>query len=268
MMNVPGSSSLPGPASRRGEVIDFTPAATDPLPSGIVRQVVRSLARGRFGPGERLPTEDELALRFGVSRTVVREAMRVLSARGLVEVRQGSGTRIAPSERWHLLDPMLLFELMQSGHHVDLVHELTELRRIFEGEAAALAAVRRGKADLVRLEDLCASMRSALADAEQFTALDVAFHDSVLAAAHNRLLRQALQPLTAVLYSARLLTNRHYIAVHRRGACVSLAGHVRIQQRIALGQPAAARRAMIAHLAQFEADLRRSVAAAPPGRPG
>jgi GntR family transcriptional regulator, galactonate operon transcriptional repressor len=260
-------STLAVPPRPRRERAEFVPAESDPLPAGIVRQVVRGLALGQFHPGERLPTEDELAQRFGVSRTVVREAMRVLAARGLVEVRQGSGTRIAAYERWHLLDPTLLFELMQSGRHADLVMELTELRRIFEGEAAALAATRRSEADLTRLAELCAAMTPALGDAEQFTALDVAFHDTVLAASHNRLLREALRPLTAVLYSARLLTNRHYIAAHREGARASLSGHRRIRQRIALGQPDAARRAMIAHIAQFEADLQRSIGAPQRGSP-
>jgi GntR family transcriptional regulator, galactonate operon transcriptional repressor len=257
-------SSLPAAAVSRRQVTGFTPAETDPLPIGIVRQVVRGLARGQFRPGERLPREDELALSFRVSRTVVREAMRVLAARGLVEVRQGSGTRITSYEQWHLLDPMLLFELMQSGRNADLVLELTELRRIFEGEAAALAAARRSEADITHLAELCSAMTPALNDAEQFTALDVAFHDSVLAAAHNRLLREALRPLTAVLYSARLLTNRHYIAAHREGAGASLAGHRRIHQRIALRQPDAARRAMIAHVAQFETDLQRCIGVVQP----
>ncbi len=256
------ASLLPQPGS-----VDFVPTESDPLPTSVVRLVVHGLAHGQFGPGERLPNEDELAQRFGVSRTVVREAMRVLASRGLVEVRQGSGTRIAAYERWHLLDPTLLFELMQSGRHPDLVLELTELRRIFEGEAAALAAARRSEADLAHLDELCAAMTPALGDAEQFTALDVAFHDGVLTAAHNRLLREALQPLTAVLYSARLLTNRHSIAAHHEGVRASFLGHRRILQRIALGQPNAARRVMIAHIAQFEADLHRSIGASPPPSP-
>lgn len=257
-------SSADEPALPRPEAADFSPAVTDQLPAGIVRQIMRGLARGWFRPGERLPKEDELATSFRVSRTVVREAMRVLAAKGLVHVRQGSGTRIASYERWHLLDPMLLFELMQSGRHADLVLELTELRRVFEGEAAALAAVRRSAADLARLEALCTSMTPSLGDAEQFTSLDVAFHEGVLEAAHNRLLREVLKPLTSVLYSARVLTNRSYIASHREGAQASLAGHRRIQQRIAQGRPDAARRAMIAHIAQFEADLQRCIETAQP----
>ena len=256
------SSSLLTLALSGQGVAEFTPTAGDALPGAVVRQVVRSLAHGRFRPGERLPREDQLAERFGVSRTVVREAMRVLSARGLVEVRQGSGTRIAPYERWHLLDPALLFELMQSGRHSDLVLELTELRRIFEGEAAALAAARRSEGDLARLAELCAAMPKALHDAEQYTALDVEFHDNVLTAAHNRLLREALMPLTAVLYSARRLTNQHYIAAHSEGARASLISHRRIHQRIVQAHPAAARRAMIAHIAEFEADLQRCLGVA------
>ncbi len=261
-MNLFKPSSLLDLIPSEQDVPEFTPAAGDALPSAVVRQVVRRLAQGRFRPGERLPREDQLALRFGVSRTVVREAMRVLAARGLVEVRQGSGTRIAPYERWHLLDPTLLFELMQSGRHIDLVLELTELRRIFEGEAAALAAARRSEADLARLAELCAAMPRALHDAEQYTALDVEFHDNVLTAAHNRLLREALGPLTAVLYSARRLTNEHYIAAHSEGARASLISHRRIHQRIVQGHPAAARRAMIAHIAEFEADLQRCLGVA------
>jgi len=264
MMTLLRPSSLPESSPSQRNAQDFSPQAANQLPAGVVRQVVRSLARGIFAPGQRLPKEDQLALRFRVSRTVVREAMRVLVAKGLVEVRQGSGTRIADFERWHLLDPMLLLELMQSARHADLVRELTELRRIFEGEAAALAAVRRSAADLAHLEELCAEMTPALVDAERFTTLDVAFHEGVLAAAHNRLLREALGPLTSVLYSARLLTNRYYIGAHRQGARASLAGHRRIQRWIALGRPKAARNAMVAHIAQFEADLQRCIGTAQP----
>ncbi len=262
-----GASSLPAMPPSLQEVAIFTSAETRALPGAVVRHVVRGLALDQFRPGERLPREDDLAQRFGVSRTVVREAMRVLSARGLVEVRQGSGTRIAPYERWQLLDPTLLFELMQSGRHIGLVFELTELRRIFEGEAAALAAARRTEAELARLAELCAAMPQALQDAEQYTALDVEFHDNVLTAAHNRLLREALKPLTAVLYSARHLTNEHYIAAHSEGARASLISHRRIHQRIAQGHPAAARRAMVAHIAEFEADLRRCLGVAPTAPP-
>jgi DNA-binding FadR family transcriptional regulator len=259
MMTQLRPSSLSRPVLLGLDTQDFSPQISDQLPAGVVRRVVRGLARGVFRPAQRLPKEDELALRFGVSRTVVREAMRVLAAKGLVEVRQGSGTRIASFERWHLLDPTLLLELMESGRHADLALELTELRRIFEGEAAALAASRRSAADLAQLEELCAAMTPALGNPEEFTALDVAFHDGVLASAHNRLLREALRPLTSVLYSARLLTNRHYIGAHREGARASLAGHRRIQRRIVLGQPKAARRAMVAHIAQFEDDLQRCI---------
>jgi GntR family transcriptional regulator, transcriptional repressor for pyruvate dehydrogenase complex len=221
----------------------------------VVRQLVRQIVDGTYPPGTALPTEPELVQRFGVSRTVVREAVRILVAKGLVAVRHGSGMWVAPPDRWDQLDPMIISEQVRAGGDGPLLDEMIEMRRLLEMEIAALAATRRTEADLEALRGALEGMRRARTDPEAYTRLDVEFHDAILAAARNRLLREALRSVAGVLGAGRR------IAVYRPSVIErSLPSHEAIYGAIAAGDPGAAREAMRRHIAEFEQDIRTAIA--------
>ena len=224
---------------------------TPRLHEQVVQQLVQRIVGGEFSPGESLPTEPDLAQRFGVSRTVVREAVRVLVSKGLVAVRQGSGMWVQPADRWDHLDPLLIFEQVRGGGDDALLDELIETRRVLETEIAALAAQRRTAADLRVLEAALDGMERAKEDAEGYTRQDIVFHDAILAAARNRLLREALRPVASALREGR------FIAVRRAGVISrSLPSHRAIYAAIEEQNAEEAREAMRKHITQFEEDIR------------
>ena len=224
---------------------------TPRLHEQVVQRLVQAIVSGEFSPGESLPTEPDLAQRFGVSRTVVREAVRVLVSKGLVAVRQGSGMWVQPADGWDHLDPLLIFEQVRGGGDERLLDELIETRRVLETEIAALAAQRRTAEDLRVLEAALDGMEQAKEDAEDYTRQDLVFHDAILAAARNRLLREALRPVASALREGR------FIAVRRAGVISrSLPSHRAIHAAIAEQDAERAREAMRKHITQFEEDIR------------
>jgi GntR family transcriptional repressor for pyruvate dehydrogenase complex len=225
----------------------------------VVEELLKQIVSGALPPGTALPSEPELARQFGVSRIVIREAIRVLVEKGLVAVRHGSGMWIQPPEQWDHLDPMVLFERLRSSRDPSWLEETLELRRILELAAAELAAERRTPEHLARLNELLERMRAALADPSSYADLDVAFHEAIMEAAGNRLLREARRPLSDALFSSWLMTTRSPERLAR-----TQEGHEAIYAAIAAGDPAAAREAMRRHLEQFEAELRADLAL--PGR--
>ena len=235
------------------------PVQAPRLHEQVVRRLVQQIVGGAFAPGAPLPTEPDLAQRFGVSRTVVREAVRVLASMGLVAVRQGSGMRVQPVDGWDQLDPLLIFEQVRRGRDEALLDELIETRRVLEPEIAALAAQRRTAPDLRVLGAALDGMEQAHEDAEAYTRQDIVFHDAILAAARNRLLREALRPVAGVLREGR------FIAVRRAGVIErSLSSHRTIHAAIRVQDADEAREAMRRHITQFEEDIRSGLRA---GRP-
>jgi DNA-binding FadR family transcriptional regulator len=224
------------------------------LHEGVVRQIARQITDGSLEPGTVLPAEPELARRFGVSRTVVREAVRTLSSQGLIAVRHGSGMWVQPPDRWRYLDPLVLFEVIRSGREDELLDELLEVRRIIEGEGAALASERRTDEDLNSLRYVLDRLAETGEDLETYTRLDGEFHDQILVVARNRLLREALKPVVAVLDAGRAITIRQPGAAEG-----SVRGHEEIYASIERGDPKAAREAMHRHILQFELDMRAAL---------
>src|SRR5579883_2803985 len=160
------------------------------LHEGVVQQIVRQVLGGEIKPGMALPSELELSQQFGVSRTVIREAVRVLVAKGLVTAKHGSGVWVQSEEHWDHLDPLILFEQVRSEKNKRILNEIVEVRRVIEVEVAALAAERRSMDDLRALEEAIDAMRGTLNAPDVYTSWDVQFHDRILVAARNRLLQQ------------------------------------------------------------------------------
>ncbi|MEA2688197.1 MAG: GntR family transcriptional regulator, transcriptional repressor for pyruvate dehydrogenase complex [Candidatus Eremiobacteraeota bacterium] len=220
------------------------------LHAHVVDALMPMIASGELPPGSLLPTEPEMSARFGVSRSVVREALRVLGAKGLIEVRHGSGTRVTTPDRWDPLDPQILGALRGRGPSAAVLHDLLEARTIIECEVAALAAERADAEQRDALRDAVETMRASLDDPERFVSGDSAFHLTLLRAARNRVLERMTQPMHELLRYAQALTDAIPGVLTR-----ALADHEAIAEAVLRRDAAGARDAMRVHLAQTQRDI-------------
>lgn len=228
------------------------PNLKDRLVDGLGREIIS----GRMAPGTLLPSEDALLAHYAVSRTVLREALAVLQAKGMLDSRQKRGTVVRPASAWSQLDPAVLGwrvdedVIAPSGEMVRLLDQLMEIRRIIEPAAARLAAVRATKADLAALADTFAAMQKA-GSAEEYTTADLTFHITCLNAAHNDFLLPVAHAIRSALVISLRVTNRDPHANRR----VSLPLHAAILHAIVAGDPDAAAIAMERNL--DDAEMRR-----------
>ena len=154
----------------------------------VVEEIGSRIVRGDHKPGEVLPIEGELGRALGASRSVVREAVKSLASKGLVESRTRTGTRVLAPTHWNLLDLDVLGWRYAAMPRMQFFRELFEIRRMIEPSAAALAAERANREDIAALKSALADMKTASGDAE--IEADLRFHRGILAAAHNDLVVQ------------------------------------------------------------------------------
>ncbi|GAA2332822.1 FadR/GntR family transcriptional regulator [Streptomyces violaceusniger] len=152
-----------------------------------VEEIGRRIIRGDHPPGSVLHP-DQLEAELGVSKTVVREAMRVLASKGLIESRQKRGTTIRLRAHWNLLDSDLLRWQGSSAPTEGFLEDLAEVRAIVEPAGARLAATRRTESDLAAMRRALDAMAAAGSDADAMVEADLAFHRALLDATHNELL--------------------------------------------------------------------------------
>lgn len=228
------------------------PFSTGPLKRSLRDQLVDDLGReivsGKLRPGDILPNESDLLARYNVSRTVLREAMHVLSAKGLVDPRQRRGTTVRPRSEWSQLDRSLLDWHGRSEVADEALQQLMEVRRIVEPAAAALATQRASVQERERIMAAYAGMESAGDDIEAFVAADLEFHTAILEASGNQFLLPIVQAIRTTLAASIRITNRR--ADENRQ--VSLPLHAAILDAIIAGDPDAASRAMQSHLDDTE----------------
>ncbi len=231
--------------SKTDATLSMTPpsSARRGLHGHVVHEIGLRIARGDFGPGQALPDEDTLAQQLDVSRTVIREATKVLSAKGIVETRPRRGTTIRPFGSWNMLDPDVLSWQEASRPGLQFFRYLTEVRRIVEPPAAALAAERATDTDIRSIENALAGMEAGLDDAQAFMQADLDFHATILAASRNPFLQPVAHAISAVMMSSLMVTNRDP-AMNR----ASLPLHGPILEAIRTGDADAAHSAMQIHL--------------------
>jgi DNA-binding FadR family transcriptional regulator len=151
----------------------------------IARDLGIDILTGRFVPGDLFDGEIESSERLGISRTAYREAIRILSAKGLIESRPKAGTRVTPRSRWNMLDPELLAWMFTGEPDPAFVRDLFELRGIVEPAAAEIAALRRTPAQLDEMAAALEIMHTAGLSSPEGRAGDQRFHKAILAASHN-----------------------------------------------------------------------------------
>jgi GntR family galactonate operon transcriptional repressor len=176
------------------------------LHSQVVQHLGLSIVREDSPSGEVLPDEAALCAQLGVSRTVLREAIKVLAAKGLVDPRPRTGTRVRPRHEWNLLDPEVLQWRYEAGPDERFLRQLMELRLIVEPPAAGMAAARATSQELDDIEMWFRRMEETLEDNPSFIDADLAFHAAILAASRNELLQQMGRTNGLALRVSRLVT--------------------------------------------------------------
>jgi DNA-binding FadR family transcriptional regulator len=173
----------------------------------IVHAIGRQILTGKIRPGDLLPAQAGLP----ASRTVLREVIKVLAAKGLVESRPRTGTRVRPRHAWHLLDPDVMAWQQDGRPRVEFLQKLTEVRLIIEPAAAELAARRAGTADIQTIEEAYRDMEASLdgsADYEAFDRADRRFHQAIGRACGNDLLERMSQVVVSALLVSFHATSR------------------------------------------------------------
>ncbi|MEO7248396.1 MAG: FadR/GntR family transcriptional regulator [Novosphingobium sp.] len=231
--------------------------ADDRLPVRIAHDLGVAITSGRHAPGDTLEGEMEISERLHVSRTAYREAVRILAAKGMVESRQRTGTRILPRRSWHLLDPDVLAWSFETEPSEEFLLAVFELRLIIEPEAAALAAVRRSSRDLSRMGYALEQMERHEQTSEIGRAADQQFHNLVLEASGNELLVSLASTVGAsIAWTTEFKHRRRKIARDARP------DHLIIFDAIAEGSAEQARAAMRQHIRHSQAEAHAALGVA------
>ncbi|MDB5752749.1 MAG: transcriptional regulator, GntR family-like protein [Ramlibacter sp.] len=158
-----------------------------------------AIVAGRYPPGTAIPPEPLLCQELGISRTVVREAVKSLIAKGLVSSGPKVGTRVLPSEQWNWFDRDVIVWQSRAGLTREFLRDLQELRRVVEPAAVRLAAERATTDDIAGIEAAFAGMKQAVEQGGDYVTHDLLFHQGLLRASHNRMVVQMSKALAALL---------------------------------------------------------------------
>jgi len=208
------------------------------------------IGQGNLLPGSVLPNEATLGLEFGVSRTAIREAIKVLASKGLVEVRRKTGTRVRPHSEWNMLDPEVLGWLFSGSGIPPSLADLMEVRKVVEPAAAQMAATRAMPKDLLQIRAALQDMELASDDLASAVESDLRFHLAILEATHNVFMRPFGALIQAALRASFRLTSSNpelYVK--------SLTLHHTVVEAIETHNPYAAESAMSTVLAQTSRDI-------------
>jgi DNA-binding FadR family transcriptional regulator len=161
----------------------------------VVEALLEGIVSGRYPSGTLLPPEPVLCQSFDVSRSVVREAMKVLEEKGLAHARQGHGTTINPPDEWNLLDPAVLGATIRADETMQILDQLVDVRVALESAMASTAARSMTDADLAELGELLEEMGTQLRDPERYLATDTRYHDFIMRCSGNRLGRSIIRTI-------------------------------------------------------------------------
>jgi DNA-binding FadR family transcriptional regulator len=211
-----------------------------------------AIVTGRLDPAKPLPVEQDLCRHYHASRTVLREAVKMLTAKGLVHVRPRLGARIRPQAEWNLLDRDVLRWLLERRFSWDLLIEFTEIRLAVEPEAAALAARNATDADREAIEHAAAALFAAERGEADPLESDIAFHSAVLNACGNRFYLGLVDMIEAALRFSIRRTHDF------KGLMTTALDHQRISDAVLAGDGPAAADATRALILEALALIRRA----------
>ena len=225
----------------------YNPIRSSKVYEQIIEQIEQLILNGKLHSGDRLPTERELAEQFHASRTAVREAMKTLAQKGLVDMRPGRGTLVIDGTSRAMRHSLgLMIRVGQAGSESNLV----EVREILEPEIAALAAARATEEQIAALQEAVRIMDASLDDAETYISADNDFHRALARATQNDLILTFVDSIVGQLSEQR----KHIFSV-AGGSARGQAHHKQILDTMLRRDPEAAQAAMRAHLQQVRADV-------------
>jgi len=199
-----------------------------------------AIVAGRWAPGSGVPAEPLLCEELGVSRTVIREAVKSLVAKGLLSTGPKVGTRVLPEDNWNWFDPDVVAWKSRIGLTPEFLRDLQELRRVVEPAGVRLAAERATAADIAEIEAAYAGMKSAIEHGGDYVSNDLRFHQGLLHACHNRMVLQMSKALGALLR-----TSFEISTTRPDGPASSLPLHRAVLDAVISRNPAKAERACL-----------------------
>jgi DNA-binding FadR family transcriptional regulator len=199
-----------------------------------------AIVTGRYPAGSSMPPEPRLCEELGVSRTVIRESVKSLVAKGLVSTGPKVGTRVLPEEQWNWFDSDVILWKSRAGLTRELLRDLQELRRIVEPAAVRLAAERATPQDIAEIQSAYEGMRKAVEEGGDYVTNDLRFHQGLLRASRNRMMVQVSKALAALLRTSfEISTSR------KDGPRLSLPLHRNVMEAVVARQPEAAEKAIL-----------------------
>ena len=214
-----------------------------------------AIVAGRYPPGSTIPPEPTLCADLGVSRTVLREAVKSLVAKGLISTGPKVGTRVLPSDAWNWFDPDVVLWQGKCGLTREFLRDLHELRRIVEPAAMRLAAERRSAEDIAGIEAAYAGMKHAIEYGGDYVRHDLRFHQGLLSAGHNRMVMQMSKALGALLR-----TSFEISTARPNSPASSLPLHRAVLDAVIARDGAKAERASLALIASAREDIEQVLA--------
>ncbi|HZS06690.1 MAG TPA: FadR/GntR family transcriptional regulator [Blastocatellia bacterium] len=215
----------------------------------VARQIKAAILTNHQRPGDQLPPERELIERFAVSRSVIRESLKVLAEKGLIEIIPGKGAFVCEPASGAVRDALHLYLRRQRDE--SFARNLTEVRQLLEGETATLAAERATAEDLKKIEAALARMEAEKDNLENFAQADLQFHQALAAATHNDLMELLLHPVAGVLTDLMM-----QLSPLPKARDEAIRHHRSILRAVKRRDATQARRAMHEHLGQFERRFR------------
>ncbi|RMH11034.1 MAG: FadR family transcriptional regulator [Gammaproteobacteria bacterium] len=221
----------------------------------VKHEVGLRIIRGVYPSGDLLPHEQDLIATLGVSRSVLREAMRTLAAKGLVEPKKRVGTRVTERDRWNLLDDdVIAWHAKAPERRKDMLRQVVEARRMIEPSAAMLAAKRRDPGGIQAVSDAMQGMIEAGTDLQAYLNADIEFHRSIYRACGNELIGQMGEILLGALRISHAVSSRVPKPIER-----SLPLHKSVANAIVRGSATTAYRAMTRLIESATEDLRATL---------
>lgn len=220
-----------------------------------VDRLGEAIVAGHYGAGASFPPEPLLGAELGVSRTVVREAVKSLIAKGLITSGPKVGTRVLSEEHWNWFDPDVIAWQSKAGLTPEFLRDLQDLRRVVEPAAVRLAAQRATAEDIAGIEAAFEGMKRAVKEGGDYVTHDLRFHQGLLRSSRNRMLIQMSKALAALLRTSFELSNS------RKGApAKSIPLHQAVLDAVIARNPAKAEKAILVLIDGAHKDIEQILA--------
>ena len=238
-----GRMRISEPWSKVDGALDQMPRRPQRLAHTVVEDVLGRILRGDLPAGSVLPTEPELGSHYGVSRNVIREAVKSLEEKGMVRARQGFGTTVNPEDEWNILDPVVLSLGVKYDKDLQFQKEVVSLRVALEGQMAAQAAEQAVAEDIAELHDILDRMSQKTGDPKEYLDLDFEFHGAIMKISGNRLARRTVRNV-----HEQVRRQLQGVLVTDSELAVTHAEHRAMFEAISSKDPAAAQAAVVEHI--------------------